>query len=79
MPFAVVGSDEKVQIGNKMVRVRQYPWGTVQGKRILKGIFTRLLLLQYKIHQYLKGLILSTDAILIVFWISSLRSLAINT
>ncbi|XP_061233824.1 septin-10 [Neopsephotus bourkii] len=30
MPFAVVGSDEKVQIGNKMVRVRQYPWGTVQ-------------------------------------------------
>ncbi|XP_033915969.1 septin-10 isoform X2 [Melopsittacus undulatus] len=30
MPFAVVGSDEKVQIENKMVRVRQYPWGTVQ-------------------------------------------------
>ncbi|XP_065533919.1 septin-10 isoform X5 [Lathamus discolor] len=30
MPFAVVGSDEKVQIGKKMVRVRQYPWGIVQ-------------------------------------------------
>uniref|UniRef100_A0A672TSH5 Septin n=1 Tax=Strigops habroptila TaxID=2489341 RepID=A0A672TSH5_STRHB len=30
MPFAVVGSNEKVQIGNKMVRVRQYPWGIVQ-------------------------------------------------
>ncbi|KFQ46346.1 Septin-10, partial [Nestor notabilis] len=30
MPFAVVGSNEKMQIGNKMVRVRQYPWGIVQ-------------------------------------------------
>ncbi|KAM9566917.1 septin-10-like [Guaruba guarouba] len=30
MPFAVVGSNEKVQVGNKMVRVRQCPWGTVE-------------------------------------------------
>ncbi|NXU57439.1 SEP10 protein, partial [Turnix velox] len=30
LPFAVVGSMEEVKIGNKMVRVRQYPWGTVQ-------------------------------------------------
>ncbi|KAM9020220.1 LOW QUALITY PROTEIN: septin-10 [Ara ararauna] len=30
MPFAVVGSNEKVQVGNKTVRVRQYPWGTVE-------------------------------------------------
>lgn len=32
LPFAVVGSDEEVKIGNKMVKARQYPWGTVQGE-----------------------------------------------
>jgi len=31
VPFAVVGSTEFVKLGNKMVRARQYPWGTVQG------------------------------------------------
>ncbi|CAH2315011.1 septin-6 isoform X1 [Pelobates cultripes] len=30
LPFAVVGSTEEAKIGNKMMRVRQYPWGTVQ-------------------------------------------------
>ncbi|XP_008325616.1 septin-8-A isoform X2 [Cynoglossus semilaevis] len=30
LPFAVVGSVEEVQIGNKMVKARLYPWGTVQ-------------------------------------------------
>lgn len=30
VPFAVVGSTDFVRIGNKMVRARQYPWGTVQ-------------------------------------------------
>lgn len=30
IPFAVVGSTEFVRIGNKMMRSRQYPWGTVQ-------------------------------------------------
>ncbi|XP_048884180.1 septin-8-A-like isoform X2 [Brienomyrus brachyistius] len=30
LPFAVVGSTEEVKVGNKMVRVRQYPWGAVQ-------------------------------------------------
>ncbi|KAK3099977.1 hypothetical protein FSP39_012791 [Pinctada imbricata] len=29
-PFAVVGSSDEVKIGNKMVKARQYPWGTVQ-------------------------------------------------
>ncbi|KAJ2945080.1 hypothetical protein O0L34_g9134 [Tuta absoluta] len=29
-PFAVVGSTDFVKIGNKTVRARQYPWGTVQ-------------------------------------------------
>lgn len=33
LPFAVVGSTEEVKIGNKMVKARQYPWGTVQGER----------------------------------------------
>ena len=32
LPFAVVGSMDEVKIGNKMVRARQYPWGTVQVK-----------------------------------------------
>ncbi|XP_037033481.1 septin-2 isoform X2 [Bradysia coprophila] len=30
VPFAVVGSTEFVRLGNKTVRARQYPWGTVQ-------------------------------------------------
>ncbi|XP_077864125.1 septin-11-like isoform X2 [Saccoglossus kowalevskii] len=30
LPFAVVGSNEEVKIGNKTVRARQYPWGVVQ-------------------------------------------------
>ncbi|RLW07740.1 hypothetical protein DV515_00003734 [Chloebia gouldiae] len=30
LPFAVVGSMEKVKIGDKMVRARQYPWGIVK-------------------------------------------------
>jgi len=30
LPFAVVGSNDEVKIGNKMVKARQYPWGTVQ-------------------------------------------------
>ncbi|KAG6442869.1 septin-2 [Manduca sexta] len=30
IPFAVVGSTDFVKIGNKTVRARQYPWGTVQ-------------------------------------------------
>lgn len=32
VPFAVVGSTDFVRMGNKMMRSRQYPWGTVQGK-----------------------------------------------
>ena len=32
LPFAVVGSNEFVKVGNKMVRARQYPWGVVQGE-----------------------------------------------
>ncbi|XP_013779075.1 septin-2-like [Limulus polyphemus] len=30
IPFAVVGSTEFTKINNKMIRARQYPWGTVQ-------------------------------------------------
>ncbi|EEC07992.1 septin, putative, partial [Ixodes scapularis] len=30
IPLAVVGSTDFVRVGNKMVRARQYPWGTVQ-------------------------------------------------
>ncbi|CAG5133475.1 unnamed protein product [Candidula unifasciata] len=30
LPFAVVGSNDEVKVGNKMIKARQYPWGTVQ-------------------------------------------------
>lgn len=30
LPFAVIGSTEFFRVGNKMMRARQYPWGTVQ-------------------------------------------------
>lgn len=32
LPFAVVGSTEDVKVGNRMVKGRLYPWGTVQGE-----------------------------------------------
>lgn len=32
LPFAVVGSMDEIKVGNKMVKARQYPWGTVQGR-----------------------------------------------
>lgn len=32
LPFAVIGSTEELKIGNKMMKARQYPWGTVQGE-----------------------------------------------
>lgn len=31
LPFAVVASHDFVRVGNKQIRARQYPWGTVQG------------------------------------------------
>ena len=40
MPFAVVGSNDFVKVGNKMVRARQYPWGVVQGSLKLVIITT---------------------------------------
>ncbi|KAM7078630.1 LOW QUALITY PROTEIN: septin-10-like [Molossus nigricans] len=30
LPFAVVGSTDEVKVGDKMAKVRQYPWGVVQ-------------------------------------------------
>ena len=30
MPFAIVGSEEIVEIGGRRVRARQYPWGVVE-------------------------------------------------
>lgn len=38
VPFAVVGSTEFVRLGNKTVRARQYPWGTVQGECVCVGV-----------------------------------------
>lgn len=41
VPFAVVGSNEFIKVGNKLVRARQYPWGVVQGldEKCLKKTF----------------------------------------
>ncbi|KAL1509862.1 hypothetical protein ABEB36_004536 [Hypothenemus hampei] len=30
IPFAVIGSTDFIKVGSKLVRARQYPWGTVQ-------------------------------------------------
>merc|ERR1711973_737737 len=42
LPFAVVGSNDFVKVGNKMVRARQYPWGTVQVESENHCDFTKL-------------------------------------
>lgn len=42
IPFAVVGSTEFVRVGNKMMRSRQYPWGTVQGEMRSVSLHTSL-------------------------------------
>jgi cell division control protein 11 len=31
LPFAVVGSDEEINVRGSLVRGRQYPWGIVEG------------------------------------------------
>lgn len=41
-PFAVVASHELVRVGNKKVRARQYPWGTVQVENESHSDFVRL-------------------------------------
>merc|ERR1711976_408174 len=42
LPFAVVGSNDFVKVGNKMVRARQYPWGVVQVENGNHCDFTKL-------------------------------------
>lgn len=34
MPFAIVGSEETVEVNGRKVRARQYPWGLVEGKTV---------------------------------------------
>ncbi|RWS07465.1 Septin-2-like protein [Dinothrombium tinctorium] len=42
IPFAVVASHDFVRVGNKQVRARQYPWGTVQVENEAHCDFVRL-------------------------------------
>merc|ERR1711971_1426144 len=42
LPFVVVGSNDFVKVGNKMVRARQYPWGVVQVENENHCDFTKL-------------------------------------
>ena len=51
LPFAVVGSNDFVKVGNKMVRARQYPWGVVQGKKREKD--QNKINLQASTHKYI--------------------------
>ncbi|KAH9465765.1 hypothetical protein Pst134EA_013632 [Puccinia striiformis f. sp. tritici] len=30
LPFAIVGSEEEIEVGGNVVRARQYPWGTIE-------------------------------------------------
>ena len=52
LPFAVVGSMDEVKIGNRMVRARQYPWGTVQVSQSRK--WSQIILCRKKL-KILKG------------------------
>ncbi|KAK2496493.1 hypothetical protein MC885_006237 [Smutsia gigantea] len=42
LPFAVIGSTEELKIGNKMMKARQYPWGTVQVENEVHCDFVKL-------------------------------------
>ena len=41
MPFAVVGSNTTVEVSGKKVRGRTYPWGVVEGNRIIKQLLLK--------------------------------------
>ena len=41
-PFAVIASHDFVKVGSKLVRARQYPWGTVQVENENHSDFTKL-------------------------------------
>lgn len=59
LPFAVVGSEEEVIMNGRRVRCRQYPWGTVEGKKSV-GI-GRKVFVPTLIHLFfLKSIILVT-------------------
>lgn len=42
VPFAIVGSSEEVKVNGKTMRVRQYPWGSVQVENESHCDFVRL-------------------------------------
>lgn len=42
LPFAIVGSDEEVEVGGRMIRARKYPWGVVEIDNPSHTDFTRL-------------------------------------
>lgn len=42
LPFAIVGSEEEIEVGGEMVRARQYPWGIVEVDNPKHSDFGRL-------------------------------------
>lgn len=42
LPFAIVGSEEEIEVGGEMVRARRYPWGIVEVDNPQHSDFGRL-------------------------------------
>ncbi|KAJ3365065.1 hypothetical protein GGF32_000245 [Allomyces javanicus] len=42
LPFAVVGSDEEINVNGRLIRARQYPWGVVEVENLKHCDFARL-------------------------------------
>lgn len=42
LPFAIVGSEEEIEVGGELVRARRYPWGIVEVDNPKHSDFGRL-------------------------------------
>lgn len=42
LPFAIVGSEDEIEVGGELVRARRYPWGIVQVDNPNHSDFLRL-------------------------------------
>ncbi|KAI9184497.1 Cell division control protein 11 [Blastocladiella emersonii ATCC 22665] len=42
LPFAIVGSDEEIQVNGRLIRARQYPWGVVEVDNLKHCDYARL-------------------------------------
>lgn len=42
LPFAIIGSEEEIEVGGELVRARRYPWGIVEVENPRHSDFGRL-------------------------------------